>query len=90
MLSKTELESMKIDIQSQLDNTATKEDFQVLKVSVWSIEDHNFMNKLHFLQIDVSKRALKTELEKIQFKSLNTIIDVPEVQTLKVMKVNKI
>ena len=48
------------------------------------------MNKFHFLQIDVSKRALKTELEKIQFKSLNTINDVPDVQTLKVMKVNKI
>ena len=48
------------------------------------------MKKFFYLQIDVSKRALKTELEKIQFKSLNTINNVPDVQTLKVMKVNKI
>ena len=42
------------------------------------------------LQIDVSKRALKTELEEIQFKSLNTINDLPEadIETIKVIKVN--
>ena len=34
------------------------------------------MNKLHFLQIDVSKRALKTELEEIENKSLNAINEV--------------
>ena len=34
------------------------------------------MKKLFSLQIDVSKRALKTELEEIENKSLNAINDV--------------
>ena len=35
------------------------------------------MKKLFSLQIDVSKRALKTELEEIENKSLNASNDVP-------------
>ena len=39
------------------------------------------MNELHFLQIDVSKRALKTELEEIENKSLNAINAINDVLT---------
>ena len=35
------------------------------------------MKKLFSLQIDVSKRALKTELEEIEYKSLNASNHVP-------------
>ena len=43
-------------------------EFTVLKWNIWDI-----MKKLLSLQFDVSKRALKTELEKIENKSLNAI-----------------
>ena len=42
------------------------------------------MKKLFCLQVDVSKRALKTELEEIENKTLNSSNDVPtaEIQKL--------
>jgi hypothetical protein len=41
------------------------------------------MKKLFSLQIDVSKRALKTELEEIENKTLNSSNDVPTAEIQK-------
>ena len=46
--------------------------FKVLKWNIWDI-----MKKLFSLQIDVSKRALKTELKKMENKSFSAINEVP-------------
>ena len=44
------------------------------------------MKKLFSLQIDVSKRALKTELEEIENKSLNAINAINDVLTENIEK----
>ena len=90
MSSNTGMETMKIGLQTQLDNKATKEDLQEVKIN--PLENHDtyqlasltisdktrtYFRLLFSLQMDGSIRALKTELEVIENKCLNASNDVP-------------